>query len=304
MKRILFIIFVISLNFLNATSLSSNKNIYSTKKTGGKIIMFRLKYLPGETIEADVSPASERDWIGIYPQGSSNAWKNIKAWKSLSSSKYTHVSINASLKAGEYEERLFFRNTYKVISKVTFSVSSTPKETIVDKVNAYCKGGPSDKNYAIICPNQYDNLAHAIDYKKYNKGDGHRKYDLVTVYLNDNAVRIHKGDQDLSMRWPVESVSLERLKHTPIYIYKKSSRDADQNYYWTFMYEGTELLHFSSNDGNGMLSNIHTTNRGKNLVLSYIDFNTRPDRTIVTKTYDISDPTVAKLIKTTTKPQK
>ena len=71
----------------------------------------------------------------------------------------------------------------------------------------------------------------------------------------------------------------------------------------SFQYQGKELLDFSSNDNDGFVYNIHTTNKGKHLVLTHIDGGLKPYG-ILTDTYDISDPTVAKLIDREIKPLK
>ena len=62
-----------------------------------------------------------KDWIGIYPVGSSNDWANVVAWKWSRGQVNGQKSFN-NLPVGNYEVRVFFRNSYKVEARDGFSV--------------------------------------------------------------------------------------------------------------------------------------------------------------------------------------
>jgi lysophospholipase L1-like esterase len=82
-------------------------------------------YSPQESITLNLSQMSgaSNDWVAIYPAGSSNSWNNVLSWK------YTHGIVNGTITlngvpAGEYEARAFFRNSYHLEAKKSFSVSA------------------------------------------------------------------------------------------------------------------------------------------------------------------------------------
>jgi len=104
-------------------------------------------------------------------------------------------------------------------------------------------------------------------------------------------------NQIVNFKYPHESVSLRGFKSTPVYLYKKETDDgATLICKWRFQCRGKTILSFNSKDNDRALYDIHTTNNGKNLVLSYIDESIKPYE-VITDTYDISNPSVAKLIK-------
>ena len=67
------------------------------------------------------------DWIALYPIGSSNEWKNIKAWRWIKNMENNRVKLDfpQSIPTGEYEIRAFFNNTFTVEAKSN-PILSTP----------------------------------------------------------------------------------------------------------------------------------------------------------------------------------
>ena len=101
------------------------------------------KYSPNETVSVmvNVPLSGDKDWVGIFPKGSSNAWGNVIKWAWVKKkgevilNKTENVS-NSNMPAGEYEVRLFFHNEYgtdaTVRAKYGFSVGG----------NGYVYGSP------------------------------------------------------------------------------------------------------------------------------------------------------------------
>jgi len=82
-------------------------------------------YTPQEAITLSLSNMSgaSNDWVAIYPAGSSNSWDNVLSWK------YTSGIVNGNITltgvpAGHYEARAFFRNSYHLEAKKSFTVTA------------------------------------------------------------------------------------------------------------------------------------------------------------------------------------
>jgi hypothetical protein len=74
----------------------------------------------------------EEDWIAIYPKNSSNDWENVIYWD------WTDGFINGSLSferlpIGEYEARVFFKNSYRLEAKYAFNVLGSEALISTDK---------------------------------------------------------------------------------------------------------------------------------------------------------------------------
>jgi len=88
-------------------SLKTNKTTYSNKE---KVI-----------VSFNNMAAKNKDWIGIYPEESSNAWENVVAWHWTNDTTNGQVDFNA-LPAGKYEVRAFYNNSFKLVAKKEFIV--------------------------------------------------------------------------------------------------------------------------------------------------------------------------------------
>lgn len=77
---------------------------------------------PNENISFTLSNLSgDRDWVGIYPKDASNDWNNVVAWSWAENSE---ITLAGGVPAGEYEARLFFKNSYMLEDSVAFSVNT------------------------------------------------------------------------------------------------------------------------------------------------------------------------------------
>jgi len=75
----------------------------------------------------------DKDWIGIYPKGSSNAWENMISWSWTDGKKSGQFTF-PSLDKGEYEARVFFENSFTLEHRLSFSVELIKEEVVPDPV--------------------------------------------------------------------------------------------------------------------------------------------------------------------------
>lgn len=85
-------------------------------------------YLADEEIVAVFENiAGEQDnWIGIYPQGSSNEWANAVQWEYIENGLHDGTQTFNAIPAGEYEVRVFLNNTFNTEASYAFSVEALP----------------------------------------------------------------------------------------------------------------------------------------------------------------------------------
>jgi len=55
-----------------------------------------------------------KDWIGIFPVGSSNDWENVLSWTWTDGASDVTIRLPKIVETGQYEVRAFFRNTYRL----------------------------------------------------------------------------------------------------------------------------------------------------------------------------------------------
>ena len=89
------------------------------------VMLDREAVLNGEA-QPQLDP-NPKDWVGIYEEGASNAWKNVKQWlwvkPNLAGNK-TFVPIKLKLSNGNYEARYFLNNSYTTYKAKKFTVQS------------------------------------------------------------------------------------------------------------------------------------------------------------------------------------
>jgi len=66
------------------------------------------------------------NWIGIYPQGSSNEWDNALQWEYIENGLHDGTQTFNAIPAGEYEVRVFLNNTFTTEASYAFSVEALP----------------------------------------------------------------------------------------------------------------------------------------------------------------------------------
>ena len=86
----------------------------------------KSNYSPNEGITVSFAGLSgDRDWVGVYRKGDSNAWGNVLSWDWADSDTLTLDGVSDT---GEYEARLFFHNSYQTEATVGFKVSGNDAE--------------------------------------------------------------------------------------------------------------------------------------------------------------------------------
>ena len=72
------------------------------------------------TVKEDISvfitgmSGDKKDWIGIYPVGTSNAWENVVSWIWTDGANDTSIQLPKIAQTGLYEARAFFKNSYNL----------------------------------------------------------------------------------------------------------------------------------------------------------------------------------------------
>ena len=106
---------------------------------GGAVRMDTLKdlYSPNEKIRINFHDLVDlnKDWIGIYPQGSSNAWENVVKWKWTGDDLRTGSLNFGNLPVGKYEARLFYNNSYHVETTTKFIVKGLNNNNVAISTN-------------------------------------------------------------------------------------------------------------------------------------------------------------------------
>ena len=151
----------------------------------GNVRLDTLKesYSPTESININFHDLIElnKDWIGIYPQGSSNAWGNVVKWKWTGDDLRTGSLNFGNLPVGKYEARLFYNNSYHVETTTKFVVKGTNKP-----VEMYAK------NVGLFF--------------KYNSNSAS---DWIGIYKKDDSVAWHNV---LKWKW-LKDIEHEELVH-------------------------------------------------------------------------------------------
>jgi len=76
--------------------------------------------------------AKNKDWIAIYPKGSSNAWVNVIGWRWTDDKENGDIVFgNGALPVGSYEVRAFYNNSFHTEATKAFKVVEVGGQTTV-----------------------------------------------------------------------------------------------------------------------------------------------------------------------------
>jgi len=262
--------------------------------------------------EGDVinRPENAKDWIAIFKKGAPINGNNVIKWRWVKDlapvapgdGAHEYVGYKKGLKNGSYVARFFKNNSYVVNKSLEFTVENQNSKNIIAEANKHCVPGSKHRS-DILCSNEHPNnhrIAYAFDYKE--EGKLTSKYDFVRIDLTTKTTEIIEANKTLfNGDFPFQSISLKFLKYTPVYLYHKEDHVGDHNQIWEFKYKKKTILKFTSNEKNGIVYKYDQTNKGKNLVIFRSPNHDDPANTkdkIFVLTYDISDPSIAKLINT------
>jgi len=116
-----------------------------------------------ENIQINISgfKNNQKDWIGIYPKGSSNAWENVVAWKWADDANNNTLNF-PSLAVGEYEVRGFFKNSYttEISSQFVVKTTDSPVIEVLNKAKKHCLESNLN-NQHVLCSNT-SNIAYVV----------------------------------------------------------------------------------------------------------------------------------------------
>ncbi len=171
----------------------------------------KYEYKAGEKIYIQVVGLSshKKYWLGVYKKSSGNNWKNVVSWpiKKIKNGFLEVEKINSS---GDYEARLFYKDTYDMVDLVEFNVINDDEDTSSDCGTQWYKA--SLTNY-ISYPNKnseeckkYNGCTWAgqfygLDEKKSKKWV--KQNNIVSVHMKDwdwlglHKVRIRKGKKEI-----------------------------------------------------------------------------------------------------------
>lgn len=121
MKKLILILFFLSLSTLNAIDISSKKG-----------------YFVNEEIHVNVSHllANSKNWIAIFKKDAPSNSSNILRWKWIGYKRTANFSFQG-LPLGNYQVRVFYNNTYTPKASFDFYVSDTPAIELKTKKPIY-----------------------------------------------------------------------------------------------------------------------------------------------------------------------
>jgi len=106
--------FIVEGSLLEA-NVTSNKSTYSSSEE----VLITFSNMLGDA----------KDWIGIYPSGSTNDWANVVAWKYTAGLLDGNISFS-NLPIGTYDTRAFFQNTFNLEANSSFTIANARDEVI------------------------------------------------------------------------------------------------------------------------------------------------------------------------------
>lgn len=112
--------------FKNSFKVEGKSNTFTVKAVvAGKTELQTVNYYITGSCSGSASVSfrnmgnNSNDWIGLYPIGSSNAWRNVVGWSWIKNMVNGRISVpfSKNIVPGEYEFRAFFNNSFSVEGK-------------------------------------------------------------------------------------------------------------------------------------------------------------------------------------------
>ena len=290
-------------------------NSYKTEDSYGfkvlKDVQTKVTLTPNKTtynLNEDVTinftnmQGNAKDWLAIYPVGSSNAWKNVIGWKWTGGKKNGQVTFtNNHVPIGEYEVRVFFNNSFKDEARKTFRITSNfDKQKLIQQAKEHCLNEDNSTKY-VLCSNE-ENIVYLLTLDRKETTNYHKHYRVSIAPSQENVTIVNEYEHFLDWEDTFQNFQT-KLENTPIYVTYNWINGVDHNAYVSFYYKDKHLKSFSNHNDlryapNDIAHNIKTFDNGKKLSLEYDDVNANPHGMNFTEIYDISNPSEFKLIKT------
>lgn len=180
MKKVLIILSLFIVSYIQAATLSTSQKIYSPTDGGIKV---QFKDIIGK----------KQNWIAIYPANSDNSWSNVVQWKWTGDKTSGKMEFN-TLQNGKYEVRAFYNNSFKLEAKIAFEVKGedprAPKLTtsktqysITEKITVNFENMLGNKDWIGIYPAESTNAwKNVIDWAwTDDKKNGQLSFDSLAV---------------------------------------------------------------------------------------------------------------------------
>lgn len=218
--------------FKNSYKLEA-KHAFSVGVSNVSITPKHPSYYENERVTVEIKGFSknQKDWIGIYPTGSSNDWENVVAWEWVEKA-YNNgtIMIFDNLPVGKYETRGFFKNSFNLEAKANLEVKvrDIPTETLIKKAQAHCLE-KDNSTTDVLCAND-GNTVYILDS---NQAASDRNLVLAhyKVTLNNNSLKLlHKDEyaqHQLNGRTPNEEF-IKKFDNSPIYVTKTLKSTIDR----------------------------------------------------------------------------
>jgi len=106
--------------FLNNSYKVEKRVPFAIKNT---VTLSSLDKYTGHNVNIEIKnqAPSAKNWVGLYPAGSTNAWGNVVDWKwSTAKNKLSFTKVPS----GQYEARIFYKNSFKLENSSYFTVGN------------------------------------------------------------------------------------------------------------------------------------------------------------------------------------
>jgi len=162
--KILFIsMFLFSM--LHATTIQTSKDIYAPQED--------------ITISFQGMLGNSKDWIGIYPSGSTNDWANVLRWNWTDGTTDGNLTLDR-LPDGTYEARAFFQDTFELEASYGFVVDGVALEANVSTSKILYH---SDENVTVHFSNMLGNTKDWVGI--YPEGNSSEWTNVVAWYYTN-----------------------------------------------------------------------------------------------------------------------
>ncbi|CAA6806988.1 MAG: No hits [uncultured Sulfurovum sp.] len=289
--------------FYNNTYRDEAKSKFSITSSNISIVTTSNKYTT-EPITFSLYGFNEnqKDWVGIYPKGSTVDWVNVIDWKWADD-----ISHFNALPVGEYELRGFFKNSFHIEAKVPFTVTkrNANMQEFIEKAKTHCLEGDNstatvlcaNDNNTVYIFNREDSNAYIYPRDGYNFTEFVRYFDLFKISLKDESTETLRTERVELMGWHVKKseVFFKKFENSPIYLTKTYKQSADEtgDYYIQSGNKSVRLSMWYEWDNLIQYNTLKVSEDSKKLSMTLIDSSAD---TKTAKVYDISDLDNMKLI--------
>jgi len=230
----------VRLFYNNKFKVEAKENFF-VQKYAPRIEANQREYTIEENITVHYYFASDNpeDWIGIYPLGSSNEWKNVKLWKRTDGVGSNRNFLMGKLPAGKYEVRGFLNNSFDVEARNYFNVVDYKNLFVVNRAKDVCKKRNLDVK-DVLCSPVEENIAYVFVNKRTEQGNDHQVNRMYRVNMTEGeeyAKLLHGNLWSI-----VTPAKFLKLENTPLVVVSQQVMAIDESWNFTFFYKGEKKL--------------------------------------------------------------